>query len=265
MKRIVLAVLVLFFSFALCFGGVEWKTKSETQGQGKGQSNKIVMQCYAQKGDVKQVFEQVEKEDGLFAVGSCWLFKSADNVLYLVNPKEKTYSELPFNSIFKMVGVMGKIVKIKVSNPEVKLEKLGKETVLGFACNHYKMVVDYDMEMKIVLIKSKGHEHIEKEVWAAPQVKALTEMGEAFRYRDFKTGMEDLDNLIETQMKAESNLGFPLKTISVTTSIDKKGKSKEKSRMTQEVLSLSTRTLPASTFEIPADYKKRDIGKSDGE
>jgi hypothetical protein len=93
----------------------------------------------------------------------------------------------------------------------------------------------------------------------------MAEMGEAFRYRDFKTGMEDLDNLIEKQMKAEANLGFPLKTISVTTSIDKKGNSKEKSRMTQEVLSLSTRNLSASTFEIPADFKKTGMGKAEEE
>ena len=265
MKKIVLAMLVLSFCFALCFGGVEWKAKSETQGQGKGQSNKIVMQCYAQKGDVKQVFEQVDHEDSFFSVGSYWLFKSTDNVLYLVNPKEKTYSELPFNSIFKMVGVMGKIIKIKISNPEVKLEKLEPEVVLEHRCNHYKMVIDYDMEMKITFIKSKGHEHIEKEVWAAPQVKAMAEMGEAFRYRDFKTGMEDLDILIEKQMKAEANLGFPLKTISVTTSIDKKGNSKEKSRVTQEVLALSTRNFPASTFEVPADFKKTSVGKAEEE
>ena len=50
--------------------------------------------------------------------------------------------------------------------------------------------------------------------------------------------MEDLDNLIEKQMKAEANLGFPLKTISVTTSIDKKGNSKEKSRVTRGALPL---------------------------
>lgn len=265
MKKIVLAVLVLFFCFALCFGGVEWKAKSETQGQGKGQDNKIVMQCYAQKGDVKQIFEQVDRENGLFAAGSYWLFKSADNILYLVNPKDKTYGELPFNSMFKMVGAMGKIVKIKISNPEVKLEKLEPQVVLGYRCNHYRMVVDYDIQVKVAFIKSKGHEHMEKEVWAAPQVKAMAEMGEAFRYRDFKTGMEDLDNLIETQMKAETNLGFPLKSISVTTSIDKKGNSKEKSRVTQEVLSISTRNLPASTFEIPADYKKTGVAQESEE
>lgn len=265
MKKFVLIVVLLICAAVFCFAGAVWKTKTVTEAQGKGQSNEVLMQCLAQNGDVKQIFEEVKNEDSFFPKGSYWLFKSADNVLYLLNPEEKTYSELPFNTIFKLVGAMGKLVKIKISNPEVKLEKLGKETVLGFACNHYKMVVDYDMEMKIVLIKSRGHEHIEKEVWAAPQVKALSEMGEAFRYRDFKTGMQDLDDLIEAQMRAEANLGFPLKTVSVTTSIDKKGNSKEKSRVTQEVLSIGTKNLPASTFEIPADYKKTGIGKRDEE
>jgi hypothetical protein len=88
----------------------------------------------------------------------------------------------------------------------------------------------------------------------------MSEMAEAFRFRDFKTGMEDLDNLIEEQIKADAELGFPLKMITVNTSTDKKGNAKETMRQTMEVLSVGSKTFPASFFEIPAGYEEKKMG-----
>ena len=85
------------------------------------------------------------------------------------------------------------------------------------------MLMEYDMEVKIAIIKSKSHEKVEKETWSTPKFKGMAEMAESFRFRDFKTGMEDLDNLIEQQMKAEAGLGFPLKMVTVNTSSRQEG------------------------------------------
>jgi hypothetical protein len=251
--------------FAVAFAGVEWRAKTVTEAQAKGQSNTVVQQFFAQGGNVKIVFESVADENEMYQKGSYWLFKAADSALYLVNPTEKTYSRLPLNAMMQMVGVVGKLVKIKIKNPVVNSEKLGSETVLGYPCLHSKMLMEYDMEVKIAIIKSKSHVKIEKEVWSTPKIKAMAEMAESFRFRDFKTGMEDLDKLIEEQMKAEAELGFPLKMITVNTSIDKKGKAKETSRQTMEVLSIGSKTLPASFFEIPAGYEEKQMGFGDKE
>jgi hypothetical protein len=218
------------------------------------------MQVFASGGNVKQVFESVAYENEMFQKGSYWLFKADDSSLYLVNPAEKTYSQLPLNAIMQMAGVVGKLVKIKIKNPVVNSEKLGTETVLGYNCLHSKLLMEYDMEVKIAIIKSKSHEKIEKEVWSTPKFIGMAEMAEAFRFRDFKTGMEDLDNLIEAQIKAEAGLGFPLKMVTVVTSIGKKGNAKEKSRTTMEVLSLGSKNLPAAFFDIPAGYTEKNIG-----
>jgi hypothetical protein len=259
MKRSFIVILLVIFA-ASAFAGVEWRTKMVTEAQAKGQSNMIVMQVCASGGNVKEIFESVADENEMFQKGSYWLFKAADSTLYLVNPTEKTYSQLPMNAIMQMGGVVGKLVKFKINNPVVKVENLGTETVMAYPCQHSKMLMEYDMEVKIAFIKNKSHEKIEKEVWSTSKVKAMAEMAESFRLREFKTGLEDLDKMIETQMKAEAELGFPLKMVTVSTSIDKKGNAKEKSRQTMEVLSVSSKTFPASFFQIPAGYEEKKMG-----
>lgn len=257
-KAIWTALLILIFA-ASSFAGVEWKTRTVTQAEAKGQSNTVVQQVYAQGGNVKMVFESVAYENEMYKKGSYWLFKAADDTLYMVNPEEKTYARLPLDAMMQVAGVVGKLVKIKIKNPVINVEKLGTETILGYPCQHSRMLMEYDMEVKVAIIKSKSHERIEKETWSTPKFKGLEEMAESFRFRDFKTGMEDLDALVEQQMKAEAGLGFPLKMITVSTSVGKKGKEKEKSRQVMEVLSLGSKNLPASFFEIPAGYTETSI------
>jgi hypothetical protein len=259
MKRSCIVILLVIFAMS-AFAGVEWRTKTETVAKAKGQSNTIVMQVYAGNGNVKQVFESVADENDMFQKGSYWLFKADDSALYLVNPTEKTYSRLPMNALMQMTGVVGKLIKIKIKNPVINNEKLGVETVLGYTCLHSKQLLEYDMEVKVVFIKTKSHEKVEKEIWSTAKFKGMSEMAEAFRFRDFKTGMEDLDNLIEEQIKADAELGFPLKMITVNTSIDKKGNAKETSRQTMEVLSVGSKNIPASFFAIPAGYEEKQMG-----
>ena len=260
MKKSIFIVLLVFVFAVAAFAGVEWRAKMVTAAQAKGKSNTIVMQVFASNGNVKQVFESVADENEMFQKGSYWLFKAKDDSFYLVNPVEKTYTQLPMNAIFQMAGVAGKLIKIKIKNPVISNEKLGTETVMGYPCLHSKQLMEYDMEVKVVFIKNKSHVKIEKEIWSTAKIKAMAEMAESFRFRDFKTGMEDLDNLIEEQMKADAELGFPLKMITVNTSIDKKGNAKEASRQTMEVLSVGSKNLPASFFEIPASYKEKQMG-----
>ena len=260
MKKSVFIVLFIVVFAMSSFAGVEWRTQTVTEAKAKGQSNTIVMQVFASDGNVKQVFESVADENEMFQKGSYWLFKAKDSTLYLVNPAEKTFSRLPLNALMQMTGVVGKLVKIKISNPVVNNEKLGTETVLGYPCLHSKQLMEYDMEVKIAIIKSKSHERVEKEIWSTTKFRGMAEMAEAFRFRDFKTGMEDLDKLIEAQVKADAGIGFPLKMITVNTSVDKKGREKVTSRQTMEVLSLGNKNLPASFFDIPAGYEEKQMG-----
>jgi hypothetical protein len=257
-KSILIVSFILIFALS-SFAGVEWKARVVTQAEAKGQSNTVVQQVFAQGGNVKILFESVAYESEMYKKGAYWLFKAAEDSLYLVNPEEKTYSRLPLGAMLKMAGVVGKLVKVKIKNPVVNLEKLGTETIMGYSCQHTRLLMEYDMEVKIAIIKSKSHEKIEKETWSTPKFRGMEEMAESFRLRDYKTGMEDLDALIEQQMKAEAGLGFPLKMVTVNTSVDKKGNAKEKSRQIMEVLSLGSKNFPPAFFEIPAGYTEKSF------
>ncbi len=120
MKKTIFVIFLVFIFAVTVFAGVEWRARTVTQAEAKGQSNTIVMQVYASGGNVKQVFESVAYENEMFQKGSYWLFKAADSTLYLVNPAEKTYSRLPMNAMMQMAGVVGKLVKIKIKNPVVE-------------------------------------------------------------------------------------------------------------------------------------------------
>ena len=259
MKKIVLGLAIGLLVVNVGFAGIEWKSKTVTQGEAKEANNAVVMQLYAQGGNVRQDFISVERQEDMRRPGGYWLYKADGNRLYSVDPSQKTYSEIPLDFIFRMGGLFGQIVKIKITDPLVKFEKLGTETIMGYSCQHSRLVIDYDMEVKIAFIKNRSHEHIDKETWTASQIKGFLDIGEGFRYRDYKTGNQDLDQLIEVQLKAEQGLGFPLKTVSVTTSTDKKGNVKEKSRMTQEVLSLAVKNISAALFEIPVGYQEKEF------
>ncbi|HNX96677.1 MAG TPA: DUF4412 domain-containing protein [Candidatus Aminicenantes bacterium] len=258
MKRYAATMVLILFLGGALFAGVEWESKMTMSGE-KMKPSVVTMRLYAQGGNVRQDFVSVEGKNPAFVPGTYWIFNVKDGgTMIWVNPKEKTYSELPMGPMMQMVGAVGKLMKISIDNPELKLENLPSESVLGIPCQHYRMVMDYDMQVKIAFIKDKSHQRQEKEVWAAP-LKGWSDVGEAFRHKDLKTGFDELDALIEKQVKAEAGKGFPLKMVMVTTA-EKKGKVREASRMTQEVTAFAAKTIPASMFEVPAGFTKTASG-----
>ncbi len=259
MKRCATVLIMVLALGGLLLAGVEWESKMTLSGE-KMKDTLVTMRHFAQGGNVRQDFVSVEGKNPAFVPGTYWIFKAKDGgTMIWVNPKEKTYSELPLGPMMQMVGAIGKLVKITIDNPEVKMENLEGETLLGIPCRHYRMVMEYDMQVKVAFIKDKSRQRQEKEVWAAPLKGGWADVGEAFRNKDLKTGFEDLDELIEKQMKAEAGAGFPLKMIMVTTA-EKKGKTKEVSRMTQEVTSFAAKAIPAEMFEVPEGFQLVQTG-----
>jgi hypothetical protein len=265
MKKFVFAIMIVFVFSTLAQAGVEFKSQLTTVSDNKKMNSSVEMLTFAQRGDVRQVFEKVKGDNPLWVEGGYWLFKSANTTMYMVNPKEKTYSEIPIGSMLKFTGVMGKLVKMKIENPLVNVEKIGSESIRGFACTHYRVTVEYDMQVKMAFIKSKSHQRSVKDVWSTREIKALTEIGESFRTKDLKTGFDELDDLIAKQTKAEAALGFPLKMVQETYSTNKKGKETLESTTTMEVVDVAVKNLDASMFEIPAGYKQTQLMPGMGE
>ncbi|MCI0470981.1 MAG: DUF4412 domain-containing protein [Candidatus Aminicenantes bacterium] len=256
MKKIltifVLICLLNFFSFA----GVEWTSKVTTEGKKKDDGGRIIAQVYAQAGDLKQVFTEVSKENNLFMRNGYWLFKSADENIYIVNEEKKSYMILSLDSLLQLTGMIGQLVKIEILDSTIDSQTMAKETVSGYSCNHVRITSDYTMKMKIVFIKKTIKVHEVKDIWAAPNIKFFNELNKSFLKKDFKTGFSDLDDLIKQQMEKQGEIGFPLKIITYTMQSSTKGKVMSETTSTMEVTDIQAKNFPKSFFEVPAGYQE---------
>lgn len=143
------------------------------------------------------------------------------NIIYLINEKSKSYSEIDLKEMEKMAqGMMPPKEKYNV-------QKLGKEKVLGYDCDHV-LISDADDET---------------EMWIA---KGIIDY-ETFR----KFNQNPQASGLEKALKEAGVLGMPLKQIS------NKGTAQETK---MEVVKINKSKLPASTFEIPSGYKKTEGG-----
>jgi hypothetical protein len=235
--------------------GIEWTSKITTEGKKNRDNNLVTAHIYAQKGNLKQVFQEVSREDSFRIKNGYWLFKADEENIYIVNEEEKSYTELSLDSLLQMTGFIGQLVKIQILDHTIDSETLGNETIAGYNCNHLKLTTDYTMKMKIAFIKKTMKIHEVKEIWATSKLKGFDEINAAFLKKDFKTGIPDLDELIKKQMESQGKIGFPLKTITQTVQYSKKGKVTGDTTTTMEVSGINIKNFPNSFFEIPQDYQ----------
>src|SRR5262249_39082986 len=80
-------------------------------------------------------------------------------------------------------------------------------------------------------------------------------LGVWLRHDPPRTGNEQFDKLIAGETEKQRVSGFPLKTVGTTTTTQKRGKPSV-THHTLEVTLLETKSIPDSTFEIPAGYKE---------
>jgi len=256
MKRSVLTVLLVIFAALSLNAGIVWKTKMLVDSSNKSQRNEVLSTTFAQNGDVRQQFEEVKKKDTLYSNDVYWLYKSKEQMLYIVNDKEKTITPMSLDGLLQMAGALGELVKITISDSTSNIEDLGTETLMNLPCTHVRITRDYTMNMKITIIKKTMIINEVRDVWGSQKVDGLDEVNAAYLGKAFRTGHSDLDELIEKEAKLMQGIGFPLKTISKQIQKNKKGKVQGESTTTTEVLSIEKKALEASLFELPVGYEK---------
>ena len=250
-KLMILTGLLLLIPMATVFAGIEWQSKTATSTGEK--QNIMLVHAYAQDGNVKQEFVK-GMSNPLMKEGSYMLFLKGSSIIYLVNPKEKTYSEFPLDAMMQMAGSM---MQMTITNAKVDVKQLPAEKILNYACNHARIESSYDMEMKMMGFQIKNHTEQSNEMWGTTAI-ADKELSPLFKSMNLKTGMKELDALIEKQVSVIKDLGFPIKSVMVTKTTDQKGKVTTITAETT-VSEIVTKSLSASLFEIPKDYEKTSL------
>jgi hypothetical protein len=256
MKKTVMLLVVIILFTVFSFAGVEWTTSIKTTGKGKKANNEIDTHTYAQGGNVKQVFKGVVNEDMFRTQDGYWLYKTNEDNIYIVNDKKYNYMVIPMDGLLQMTGMLGQLVKIQILDHTINTEVLADETLLGYPCSHLKVTTDYTMKLKILIVKKTINVHEEKEIWGTSKIPGLDDINPGFLKKDFKTGIPDLDEMIQKDMEQQKKIGFPLKVITNTMHKNKKGKVQDETTSTMTVTEINAKDFPASFFEIPANYDR---------
>jgi hypothetical protein len=255
-KKIVVILVVIWLFTVFSFAGVEWITSIKTIGKGKKANNEIDAHTYAQGENVKHVFEGVVNEDMFRTQDGYWLYKANEDNIYIVNDKKYNYMVIPMDGLLQMTGMLGQLVKIQILDHTINTEVLPEETLLDYPCTHLKVTTDYTMKIKIAFIKKTMKFHKVDEIWGTTKIPGLNEINPGFLKKDFKTGIPDLDEMIQKEMEQQKKIGFPLKVITRTTQMNKKGKVKGETTSTMTVTKINAKNFPESFFEIPANYDR---------
>lgn len=155
------------------------------------------------------------------------------NVLYQINDAKKTYTEIDLTKVREMAGQREDTRKYTV-------EKLGQETLLGYKTQH-------------VLVKEQkagDAKGMTTEMWTA---KDLLDYA-TFAKMQVRTGNKGGQEALAKALKEADADGLPLKSINTTP---------DGTKITTEVVKVDKKSIPASTFEIPAGYTKSEGGLMD--
>lgn len=249
----IVAVLTLTLASGAWAGMIFTSTTTAEGGKGaEAQASKVKGWT---DGDRAKV-EFLSSGNPIMPAGSYLISKDGGKAVFLVNPKEKTFSKFDMEGMMQMAGGAMKMMNMKFSDPVV--EKLGEEPnglVANLPTIHYRYRTSYSMSMSFMGMKSSSKVVREEEIWSAPKLVEMA-LGIWLRKAPPKFGDPSLDNLVKAEM--EKIQGFPLKRTTVQTSTNEKGKT-EVTRTTMEVTSLEMAVVPASTFEIPAGYTETDL------
>lgn len=237
------------------WAGIYYRAVTTTEGQ-RGQT---VVEAWVEGPQAKIEFR--DSAEPMFSEGTYLLTTNAGETLFLVNPKEKTYTEFDLEAMMGMLNSImestGGMFSFDIENPQVTrlLEESGP-ALLGYPTTHYRYKTTYDMTMKVMGMKRGNSVEMIQDAWTTDAVSAEA-MGVWIRPLR-PVGNEGIDRLIKEQMKAVQ--GFPLRSVVETTTTGEKGKRSQTTKSETVVTELAAdRSIPDGTFQIPPGYEKVDL------
>jgi len=256
MKRLILC-LILTLAALPAFAGIHYKAVTKTDDP-KNPTN-IEVEGWVSGDKAKVEFE--ESANPVAKSGAYLITKDGGKTIYLVDPDEKTYAEWDLQAMLGMVGAvmqgMGPLLKMEFSEP--KVEKLLDEdggTVVGLPTRHTRYRTSYTMKIKVLGMGNEANVVTEQDIWATDKLQDIA-LGVWLRSDPPRTGNPQFDKLIASEV--DKAKGFPLKTVTVSTTTQKKGKTTT-TRSTMQVTELDTSAnVAAASFEIPAGYEETQL------
>jgi len=229
-KRISPTLFALLLAVCPAFGEFEGilDMKMTTAGKGGEFGGGGTMRAAVSKAGARC---EVNMQMGAMAMKMVVLQKTdKPDILYHIDDANRTYSEMDLAKLREMAGQSQNTRKYTV-------EKLGQENILGYKTQHVRLKEQ----------KSGDGNGETMEVWTAKELLDYATFSK-WQGRRGKGGGEEA--LVKALKDAGAD-GLPLKSISTTP---------EGTQVTMEVVKVDKKSLPASTFEIPAGYTKSEGG-----
>ena len=237
------------------FAGIHYKSVTKNQDANGKNLGDMSVEGWVTGGNAR--VEVTASDNPILKKGTYLITKDGGKTIYLVDPKEKTYGEWDIQGMMGAAGAMlnsmGPLVKMEFSDP--KVEKLAEDagpTIAGLPTRHFKYRTSYSMKMKVMGMGQESNVVSEQDLWVTDKVNDAA-LGIWLRNTPPKTGNEQLDKLIDSEIGKVS--GYPLKMVTVSTSTNKKGKATV-TRSTMEVTELDTNANVTASFDVPAGYEE---------
>lgn len=258
-SRTVFAVFTLLLAVAApASAGIHYQAATTTSPQ-RGKPQVVEVEAWVDGSRAKVVFR--ESDQPLLEKGAYLLTQDGGKTLFLVDPEKKTYTEWDLQA---MLGVLGGIMEgmqgiMSLEFSDVKVEELEQGAggeLLGYPVTHAKYRTTYTTSIKVLGMTRQSTTETIQEVWTT-EAFGDPALGVWLRAEPPTTGMKDLDALIAAEM--DKVQGFPLKSVSVSTTTGQKGKRESSARTETVVTELEETSVPAGTFEIPAGYTQTEM------
>jgi len=254
-KKTLMTVVILALAPLTALAGTHFTAVTTTTMEGK-KPNQYTVESWVEGPKARIVFKGSTEQAGI-SKGNYIITTDGARTLYMVDPKEKTYSKWDIDALLKSAGAalnaVGGMVKMEVQNQHVKAQPpVPGPTIHGLPTTHYVFDTSYDLIVKVFGMKHGQHVVSHEELWTTT---ALKDPGFAawLRKRPPKTGNKSIDDLIASAFHDVK--GMLLKQVIKTTTTDKKGRTTVTDN-TMEVVSLEKANVDDSMFTIPSGYRE---------
>ena len=257
MKRSFLCLLALALWAQSGQAGIFYRANNRSEG-GPGSAADWQVAAWVD-GDNARV-EFTESGNPLLPGGSYLLTTDGGQTVVLVNTEQGTYSrwdiEAMLRSVHQIMESTGGMLSMTIRDSQVELllEEAGGE-LLGHATTHYSYRTAYEMQLKVLGMKRRQMIVTDQEIWSTDDF-GDPGMGMWLRQTPANTGDGGFDALIEVEL--DKMKGFPLKTVTTTTTTGKKGRATT-TKNWMEVTELREESVAAETFVLDPDLVEQPM------